>query len=139
MERFTLPKEERLCSSQLTDRLFSEGKSVSCFPLRAVFLPTESHEGLLVMFSVSKRKLNLAVDRNRVKRQLRELYRHSKAYLTRSLTTPGKGMALSFVFIDSHPWKSSELEQKYERLTEKLIESQSPDSTVSQTFINSSE
>lgn len=121
MERFTLAKGERLCGRQLMDRLFKEGKSVTCFPLKVLLLSTDTHEGLLVMFSVPKKKLRHAVDRNRVKRQLRELYRHSKNGLARSIVPEGKGVAMSFMFCDSRLWTSSDLALKYDRLLKKLI------------------
>ncbi|WP_299223513.1 ribonuclease P protein component [uncultured Psychroserpens sp.] len=74
------PKKEKLKSKKLIDQLFTEGKSVSAFPLRLVYLPT-SFEGDIQFktgVSVSKRHFKNAVDRNRIKRLLREAYRLNK-------------------------------------------------------------
>ena len=80
-ERFTLSKEERLCSRKALEELFGGGhQSVSAFPIRAVFMPNEL--GMVrVLVSVSKRYFKRAVKRNRIKRQLREAYRLQKDLL----------------------------------------------------------
>ncbi len=77
----TLPKSERLCSKKALERLFAgERRSVSVFPIRAVYADSEE-PGIRIMVSVSKRHFKRAVRRNRVKRQLREAYRLNKQIL----------------------------------------------------------
>ena len=77
---FTYPKKEKLKSKKLIDRLFSEGKSVSSYPIKLIYLKTELPEGVKIQtgVTVSKRRIKSAVDRNRVKRLLRESYRLNK-------------------------------------------------------------
>ena len=97
--RHTLPKAERLCSRKALEELFGGGhRSVSAFPIRAVFMPTEE-EGVRIMVSVSKRHFKRAVRRNRIKRQLREAYR-----LQKHLLQPAEG-GLNVAFL----WTSAEL------------------------------
>jgi len=77
---FTYNKDEKLKSRKLINKLFENGKSISVFPLRLVYLKAE-HDGdntLKVGVSVSKRNFKLAVDRNRIKRMMREVYRLNK-------------------------------------------------------------
>lgn len=95
----TLPKEERLCSRKALEELFGGGhKSISAFPIRAVFMPNEL--GMVrIMVSVSKRYFKRAVKRNRIKRQLREAYR-----LQKELLQPLKG-GLDIAFL----WNSDEM------------------------------
>ena len=77
----TYGKEERLCSRKAIEELFSGGhQSVSAYPIRAVFMPRKQ-AGVRIMVSVSKRYFKRAVNRNRVKRQLREAYRLQKELL----------------------------------------------------------
>ena len=83
-------KEERLCSKKLIEELFSSGsKSVSVHPIRAVYRigRYSSDATVSVMMSVSKRHFHNAVDRNRVKRQLRESYRLQKSVLLKAFKT----------------------------------------------------
>ena len=78
--QYTLGKEEKLKSKKLIDQLFAEGKHVKSFPLRLIYSPL-NHDGefpIKVGFSVPKRNVKLAVDRNRIKRLMREVYRKNK-------------------------------------------------------------
>jgi ribonuclease P protein component len=79
----SFPKEERLHSKKLIAELFSKGSSFNLYPLRFVLLkqtePSATPPQVLV--SVSKKYFKKAVDRNRLKRQLREAYRTHKHLL----------------------------------------------------------
>ncbi|MFB9052033.1 ribonuclease P protein component [Formosa undariae] len=76
----TYGKTEKLKSKITIDKLFAEGKTVSAYPLRLVYIKTnfEDNVSLKTGVSVSKRNFKLAVDRNRIKRLLREAYRLNK-------------------------------------------------------------
>ncbi|KLT69369.1 ribonuclease P protein component [Flavobacterium sp. ABG] len=80
---FTYPKNERLKSKTTIGLLFSEGKSVSKYPLRLVYHvgEVEAEEEIKVGVSVSKKYFKKAVDRNYFKRVLRETYRLNKHLL----------------------------------------------------------
>jgi ribonuclease P protein component len=78
---FTFEKSERLKNAKLIERLFAEGKRVKSFPLQMVYLQIDHPENKLmqVAFSVSKKQFKNAVDRNLLKRHMREAYRlHNK-------------------------------------------------------------
>ncbi|GAA4802088.1 ribonuclease P protein component [Litoribaculum gwangyangense] len=94
--KFTYSKKEKLKSKKLIDQLFSEGQSVSAFPLRLVYLPTVFADGALTKtsVSVSKKHFKTAVHRNRIKRLLREAYRLHKPLYFNNLTTPHAFMIL---------------------------------------------
>ena len=75
----TFSKNERLCSKILIDRLIATGKSFNHSPFRITWLPiAESSAPIKVVISVPKRSFKRAVDRNRLKRQIREVYRNKK-------------------------------------------------------------
>ena len=75
----TYNNSEKLKSEKAISQLFSEGESVSAYPLRLVYLKNET--ALKVGVSVSKRNFKKAVDRIRIKRLMREAYRLNKKQL----------------------------------------------------------
>jgi len=87
---FTYPKNERLKSKTTIGLLFSNGKSVSKYPLRLVYRQAEenSEEQTKIGVSVSKKYFKKAVDRNYFKRVLRETYRLNKHLLLDNLDQP---------------------------------------------------
>ena len=100
-KRFGFPKAERLKSRKQIEALFAGGKSVSVFPVRAVYelLPAEE-PGLKVGVSASKRYFKKAVDRNRIKRLLRETYRLQKEELVLQVKEAGLSGAVFFLYTD---------------------------------------
>ena len=77
---FKYGNTDKLKSKKLIERLFSEGKAITVYPLRLVYLKTnfEDKSILKTGVSVSKRLHKTAVARNRIKRLLREVYRLNK-------------------------------------------------------------
>ena len=119
----TFSKAERLCSSTLIDRLFSEGnRQISVFPIRLVWLLADDIEGIQVLISAPKRNFHHAVDRNRIKRQIREFYRTQSAPLKETVALKRKGLALAFLFNDNRLWESDKLDQRLSQVLEKLVE-----------------
>lgn len=87
---FTYPKNEKLKSKTTIGLLFSEGKSVSKYPLRLVYYTGDlgDDQKLKMGVSVSKKYFKKAVDRNYFKRILRETYRLNKHLLLDNLNQP---------------------------------------------------
>jgi ribonuclease P protein component len=116
---FKYSKEEKLKSRKIIDLLFSEGKSVSKFPLRLVYAPIEGvDEKLLFGVSVSKRNFKNAVDRNYFKRILRECYRLNKHLLHENLDKP---YAMMFFYQTKERLSYIEIQEKTIQLFEKWI------------------
>ncbi|WKN33178.1 ribonuclease P protein component [Porifericola rhodea] len=80
--RHTLSKQERLSSKKLIGSLFKKGKAYTHYPIRLIYLPVEGLEEDQVLFSVPKRNFKKAVDRNLLKRRMREAYRQHKHLIT---------------------------------------------------------
>ena len=78
---FTFNKKEKLKSQKLIEQLFAQGQSVAAYPLRLVYIKTTFDADVKIKtgVSVSKRHFKKAVDRNRIKRLMREAYRLQKA------------------------------------------------------------
>lgn len=87
---FTYPKNEKLKSKITIGLLFSEGKSVSKYPLRLVYYSgaLDDDQKIKMGVSVSKKYFKKAVDRNYFKRVLRETYRLNKYLLVDNLDKP---------------------------------------------------
>jgi ribonuclease P protein component len=101
MVRYTLSKQERLCSLKGIEALFKEGQSLAKYPVRLVWQEMDDPEAkeypVQVMFSVSGKKFPRAVDRNRIKRLMREGYRLYKPTLY-SLLPQGKYYQLALIY-----------------------------------------
>ena len=110
--RNTLGKQERLKSKKLIEKLYAEGDSVKTFPLRLMYVQTAhtSEFPCQVGVSVAKRNYKLAVDRNRLKRLMRETYRLQKQIVYNNLDKP-------YVFMISYIGRE---EIKYENLYLKM-------------------
>lgn len=119
--KYTLGKEERLKSKKLIERLYEERSSVKAFPLRMIFLQTKhtSDFPAQVGVSVPKRNFKLAVDRNRIKRLMRESYRLQKEIVYDNLDKP-------YVFMISYLGKQEctyeEMFLKMEKLLTRFVE-----------------
>ncbi len=84
MGKLTFQKEERLSREKLIQELFDKGSSFYLFPFKVFVMPNpdQGHPFHQVLISVSKRNFKKAVDRNRLKRRIREAYRLNKNLLT---------------------------------------------------------
>ncbi len=98
-KQFTLGRSERLKSRKSIDQLFSEGQRFTQTPVR-VFYRNTNTTGLQFGVAVSARLFKKAVDRNRVKRVMREAWRLQKNELDNQLKEKGKGLHVFFVYTD---------------------------------------
>ena len=110
--RNTLGKQERLKSKKLIEKLYAEGDSVKTFPLRMMYVQTAHTSDFPCQLgvSVAKKNYKLAVDRNRLKRLMRETYRLQKQIVYNNLEEP-------YVFMISYIGRE---EIKYEDLYLKM-------------------
>ncbi|MFV0344902.1 MAG: ribonuclease P protein component [Bacteroidales bacterium] len=84
MKKYGLNIDERLHGKTLIDRIFHEGVSIYQYPIKAFVLRNENKEPNKILSSVSKRYFKKAVDRNLLKRRMKEAYRLNKDILTQS-------------------------------------------------------
>ena len=112
----TFSKEERIVSNLLIETLFEKGnsQSLTAYPLRAVFLKTEQRQGCAstqLLISVPKKRFKHAVDRNRVKRQIREAYRKNKSLLGNTVEED-KMLLIAIIWLADKHFTSHDVEKK---------------------------
>ncbi|MGZ3950541.1 MAG: ribonuclease P protein component [Flavisolibacter sp.] len=98
-KRFGFGRKEKLKSRKQIENLFLTGKSFSMFPLRVTykFMPSETST-IQVGVTAGKKYFKRAVDRNRLKRLIREAYRLQKADLAEVLKQKQQSAAVFFMY-----------------------------------------
>ena len=99
-KQFTLGKQERLKSRKIIEQLFGEGKKFMVSSFRIFYLFDEiKYPPLQFGVGISTKNFKKAVDRNRIKRIIKEAYRLQKLPLQEKLKE--KKMRLNIFFIYS--------------------------------------
>jgi ribonuclease P protein component len=125
---YTFKKEERLCNKKLIDELFHKGSSFLCYPFKASWLLVDDAVQTVpaqLLISVSKRRYKHAVDRNLVKRRLREAYRLNKQqHLYELLVDANKKIIISIGYIgkqiESYELFDKKMLKLFKQLSEEL-------------------
>ena len=120
----TFRKQERIVSGKLIETLFGKvsSQSLAAYPLRVVYMQTEHQEGhapVQILISVPKKRFKHAVDRNRVKRQVREAYRRNKQLLSDSVVE-GKELLIAFIWLSDRHCPSEEVEKRIVSILQRI-------------------
>lgn len=125
MKQYTLRKNERLCSKRIIEQLFAKGERFVVYPFSVYWCVCDNDSipdtQVQVLIGTSKRKFKKAVDRNRVKRLIRECYRLNKYKLYDVLSVKDKKIALSINYIHDKIKDYGSLEEKYVKMLNTLI------------------
>ena len=122
--RQTFRKPERLVSRKIIEQLVEKGRSIQTPPFRLIWLV----HGLQVMnpvqvaFSVPKRNFRSAVDRNKIKRLMREVYRKNKTDIYSFISDKQLQLALLVVYTGRVIPKYSEVEHKLTLTLQRFVE-----------------
>jgi len=122
-KQFTLSKEERLKSRKLIDQVFSEGKRFTMTPFRIHYMFIERSSGskvnLQVGAGVSARNFKRAVDRNRIRRLIREAWRLQKKPLQEKITA-NKKLAVFLLYTSAEIETYQLISEKVNKIISKL-------------------
>lgn len=108
------PKNNRLCSKVVIDRVFAKGKRLLISPILFFYLPefNKKSQVLRSVIVVPKKKVKLSVKRNAIRRRMIEAYRKNKYLLEEELTIKGNKINIGIVFHARNQIPYNILEQK---------------------------
>jgi len=120
---FQFPKKQKLCSEKGMEILFKNGKSISEKPFRAVWIFEKNNDNVFVksLIVVSKKRMKLAVDRNVIKRRIKEAYRLQKKQLEFFLESNNQQLNLAIIYQQEEILDYKTLEEKINLLLSRLI------------------
>ena len=122
-KKLTLNKNERLKSRKLIDQLFSEGKKFGIAPFRVFYLYTAAEKSSLQCgVGVSSKNFKKSVDRNSVKRKMREAYRLQKSLLDDCIKEKNYSLILFVIYTGKELPFYTDLHDKIKKVLDKLCE-----------------
>lgn len=121
-KKFTYGKQEKLKSRKLTEAVFKSGQVFTVFPLKFFYITNEANNtGVACGVGASARIFKKAVQRNRIKRLLREAYRLNKTELQESFTN-NKHSAIFILYVDKVMPEFATINKKMKQALSQLIQ-----------------
>lgn len=138
MMNYSFPKQEKVISLKIIEALYSKGNfSVFVFPFKVsmVFI-AEQQANCQVLITVPKRNFKKAVDRNRIKRQIREIYRLNKHLLFNNIALQSKQIAISIAYISKTELDYKQAENSFQKVINLIVLHLEKDHSISVSPIN---
>ena len=126
--KFTYQKKDKLKSRKQMQFLFSKGTAITIHPIRLLYTIEKEEAGIfsngLLQAGVGapSRQFRKAVQRNKVKRLLREGYRLEKPNFTNSISITNTRLNLFFLYVDAHVQTQQQIQATIKLLLQKLAD-----------------
>lgn len=120
---YTFSKKERLNSKKNIARLFESGSTFFTYPFKVYYhfdTVVDNTSAASVLFSIGKKQFKKAVDRNRVKRLCREVYRLNKYILLDKLEEKNSRLEIAFIYVGKTIPDFPELQAKMQKILGQL-------------------
>ena len=129
---FTYKKQDKLKSRKQTQYLFSKGQSIHIFPIKLIYTIeiiaahpdakiVEQNGMVQAGVGAPSRTFRKAVQRNRVKRLLREAYRLEKPNFIERASLQNKRLNLFFLYTDAFVLTQLEIQTKLKEALNLLV------------------
>ena len=124
IKKFTLSSEERLKSRKKIQELFAAGHVVNFSPFRIIYQINYEDTPLQFGVGVGTRQFKKAVDRNRIKRLIRESYRLQKNELKEQLISREKSLSVFVIYtgksIPDYPFVFEKIGKVLKKISEEI-------------------
>lgn len=132
--RLTFSKEERLSGKKLIDELFRNGSFFYLYPFKVQFLEYKGNASnpVQVLMAVPSRSFPLAVDRNLIKRRMREAYRLNKQELYDSLARQQKKKLVALIYTARKSETFDLITRKMNIILKRIAEHDAPASKITE-------
>ena len=121
MKKFSFSKQERICKRNDFQEILSNGQSIYSYPFRCVYVWRDSDSfSVRIAISVSRKRFKHAVDRNRIKRLVRENYRLEKHQLYQHYADCNQSLDILIIYTDTKILSFSLLQKSLIKLINKL-------------------
>jgi len=136
--RYFFKKNERLCLSNDIKDVMANGKKIMLYPVLAnyVIKNAEHCETVKIAISVAKRNFKKAVDRNLLKRRIREAYRHNKHNLTDLAKKYNKAINAIIIYVPKEKLSYGEIERGIAKLLENIAKNIEKHSNISADIVD---